>query len=225
MNTFQTSTISQTISKDAERFGRITAWLSPGTYQIGIVGAGNDGSGDDMNLNAVSLSRSNHGTFNARSYDKDAFGFSKTFSVSDVPDIETNITLDRYVGKLCVQIDGELPEFISRVELSFDHRLWVSLSDFRSSEIEGRNEVLKDLNISDGNLAEYTRFITPGEANVRFLTYDNDGKQINATDVHVNIYSNKRTIIRGNVENLLNQTPFEISVNDTWDSDVIVPLQ
>jgi len=41
----------------------------------------------------------------------------------------------------------------------------------------------------------------------------------------VNIYANKRTIIKGEAKNLLNQTPFEVSVNDIWEANVIVPLR
>ncbi|MDE6927797.1 MAG: hypothetical protein K2P06_03645 [Muribaculaceae bacterium] len=40
----------------------------------------------------------------------------------------------------------------------------------------------------------------------------------------MNIYANKRTIIKGEAKNLLNQTPFEVSVNDIWEANVIVPL-
>lgn len=223
-STYETTTISQTPTQDGDNFGTITAWLAPGEYNIGIIGAGNDGTGDDRNAKAVSISRSNQGHFNGCSYDKDAFGFTQSITVGNNSEVSSSVTLKRYVGKLCIQIDGVLPEVINRVEVSFDHRLWVSLSDYKSSEIEGRNEILQDLSITDGTLAEYNRYITPGEFQVKFVTYDTADKQISTITVPVNIHANKRTIIKGEAKNLLNQTPFEVSVNDIWEADVIIPL-
>lgn len=223
-STYETTTISQTPMQDGENFGTIIAWLAPGEYNIGIIGAGNDGTGDAMGAKSVSISRSNYGHFNGRSYDKDAFGFAQSITIGSDSDIDSNITLKRYVGKLCVQIDGVIPDVINRVEVSFDHRLWVSLSDYKSSEIEGRNEVSQDLLIADGTIGEYTRYITPGAFQVRFTTFDAADKQISTNTVPVNIYANKRTIIKGEAKSLLNQTPFEVNVNDIWESDVIVPL-
>ena len=221
---YETTTISQTQKQDGENFGTITAWLAPGEYNVGIIGAGVNGAGDNMNSNAVSISRSNHGYFNARSNDKDAFGFTKSITIGNDSEIDSNVLLERYVGKLCIQINGNLPDIMKRVEVSFDHRLWVSLADYTRSEIEGRKEVLQDLTISDGSLVEYTRFITPGSISVKITTYDTSNKQISSMTVPVSIYPNKRTIIKGEAKNLLNQTPFEVSVNDEWDADVIVPL-
>lgn len=54
-STYETTTISQTPTQDSDNFGTITAWLAPGEYNIGIIGAGNDGTGDDRNAKSVSI--------------------------------------------------------------------------------------------------------------------------------------------------------------------------
>lgn len=223
-STYQTTEVIQTSKQNIDDFGTLTLWLSPGTYRIGFIGMGKDGSGDNKGDNAINIKRSNSGTFNGSSYDKDAFGFEREYTISPNGHVDANIILERYVGKLCVQLDGKLPDAINRVQVNFDHRLWVSLKDRSNSEVEGRESVSHDFSIINGEVQDYTRFITPGDVAVTFTTFDESGQQINTMQVNVRMYANKQTIIKGEATNLLNQTPFEITVNDTWDDDVIVPL-
>lgn len=223
-STYQVTQTIHTPQQDGEDFGKVTLWLAPGTYRIGFIGDGKDGTGDNKGENATEIRRSNYGTFNGSSYDKDAFGFEQDYSIKSDGSIDANITLQRYVGKLCIQLDGELPNAISRVETSFEHRLWVNLNDRIKSDIEGRNSVTHEFISTDGVLQEYTRYITPGDVLVTFTSFDDSGNEISSMQVNIKMYANKRTIIKGKATNLLNQTPFEITVNDSWDDDVIVPL-
>lgn len=223
-STYQATQTIYTPQQDGEDFGKVTLWLAPGTYRIGFIGDGQNGTGDDKGDKATEIKRSNYGIFNGCSYDKDAFGFEQEYTIKSDGSIDTNITLQRYVGKLCIQLDGELPNVISRVETSFEHRLWVNLNDRIKSDIEGRNSVTYEFMITDGVLQEYTRYITPGDVLVTFTSFDDSDNEISSMQVNVKMYANKRTIIKGKATNLLNQTPFEITVNDSWDDDVIVPL-
>ena len=60
---------------------------------------------------------------------------------------------------------------------------------------------------------------------VNFTIYDKAGAKLGSTSVRVDFYQNRRTIVSGNLLDIISQKPFSITVTDDWEDDVIIPLQ
>lgn len=54
---------------------------------------------------------------------------------------------------------------------------------------------------------------------------DADNNELGTTNVTYSIYQNRRTIIHGNLTDVIKQKPFVITITDDWGTDVDVPLK
>ena len=60
---------------------------------------------------------------------------------------------------------------------------------------------------------------------VTLTLFDSSGAELGSTSVAVSFYQNRKTIVEGNLLDIISQKPFAITVTDDWGEDVVVPLE
>ena len=194
---------------------------------MAMVAASKNGKGDGKGSNAIGMNRTwyDTGNYSALCYDKEAYGFQQDITVASGTTINSQITLPRIVGMLCIQISGEIPDVIKRVHIEHRYEPEMNLSSGETIELSVSKSVSKDLTITDTNtLEEYSRYMFADDMTVYIITYDEENNQVSRMDIPVKVYKNRRTIIKGDSKTLLNETPFEVSIEDAWGNDNIIPL-
>jgi hypothetical protein len=82
------------------------------------------------------------------------------------------------------------------------------------------------LTIQSSAANEFGFYVLPQAGRTLTLSiYDDLGTELGTTSVPVSFYRNKRTIVEGNLLDVINQKSFVVTGSDEWDSDVVVPIQ
>lgn len=206
---------TQTIAANPDDFGTIELWLSPGTYTAQIAGfAGNDGmiekSGSDYYIYADNT---------------DTFFYKQSLTIDTGNSY--NIQLERLTGQLIIDItDESVSNEIKGYSVGFSpyNNYYIKNGLSMSS-----SRLTKTINVQDGAFPDFTYFMfQPPVDNVTELTISliaSDNSVLGQTIVGYKIYQNKKTIIRGNILDVITQKGLTITYNDEWGTDVIVPLQ
>jgi hypothetical protein len=216
---------SQSINSDAANFGKLSIMLTPGTYNAIFIGntANNQGGTFSMNLGTVLSSASGVSVT-----DKEVFYTNTTYTITPNSTSE-NVDLSRLVGKLILRLtDTNIPSYIGKINAQFNYlpRFLPMYNESATNPTGGGSDLNKDLSFTDSQISEMDVFLLPQTLRTLKITiYDEDNKELASTQVIFSIYSNKRTIIQGNILDVINQKDFNITVSDEWDSDVIVPIQ
>ena len=215
---------TQTVTTAGNDFGTIKMWLSKGEYETTFFGYGNtnvDGDASmfyDQSYHALWLYLNN----------KDAFINKNEVSINnETSNVESELT--RLNGALVIRLNDNIPADIGKVKVSFAYFPKWSVDDERAT-YEGNDGLATKhtdyLTISNSRVEEYTYYMLPQtNVTVNLTIYDTSGGELGTTSVITSFFKNKRTIIEGNLLDVINQTPFSITVTDDWEEDVIVPLQ
>lgn len=213
----------QSLEVDGSDFGTIKLWLPAGTYEVTFFGYGTKNkSGQaymyrDMDYNSLWLNVKN----------KDSFIYNEEITIEQsTANIDVNLT--RVNGALVIKLADEIPSDIGRIEVSFNYYpRWGVESEKAYFEGNGGLSTAynEDLTIIDSRVEEYVYYILPQVRTVTLSIYGSNGTQLGATSVSAEFFRNKRTIIQGNLLDIISQKPFSITVSDEWEDDVVIPLQ
>ena len=213
MNNATTKTGTQTIAESPDEFGTIELWLSPGTYTAQIAGFAGDGqlykSGTDYLLST---------------YNSDTFFCKETLTIDSGN--AYSIKLERLTGQLVIDItDESVSNDIKGYSVEFmpypTYYIKTGVTTSPSSRIT------QNINVQDGTFPDFTYFTfqAPIAQELTIKLVASDDSVLGQTIVGYNIYPNKKTIIRGNILDVITQKGLTITYNDEWGTDVIVPLQ
>lgn len=215
---------TQTATTAGNDFGTIKMWLAKGEYETTFFGYGSanaDGTASmyyEESYHALWLTLKN----------KDAF-INKNEVTIDNKTSDIGSELTRLNGALVIRLNDNIPADIGKVKVSFAYFPKWSVDDERAT-YEGNDGFATKrtdyLTISNSQIEEYVFYVLPKtNVTVSLTIYDTSGGELGTTSVVVSFFKNKRTIIEGNLLDVINQTPFSIMVTDDWEEDVVVPLQ
>lgn len=207
---------TQTITANPDEFGTIELWLSPGTYTAYI--AGYSTAADN---NAI-INRVDDG-FVVYTDNADTFIYASTITI-DAENNNYDVTLARYTGKLVIDITDEtIPDDVKGLKYEFGKYNTYYLA--KGLTPKGGN-ISESVMKSNGQFPEfgYYMFQSP-EMTLTISALGENNAILGATSVSIQIYKNKRTIVRGNILDVITQKGLTITYNDEWGTDVIVPLQ
>ena len=205
---------TQTISANPDEFGTIELWLSPGTYTAYFAGYAGDGVLRDAGNKEYRIQTTNAETFY----------FKNTLTIS-ASENTYNIQLERLSGKLVIDItDENVPNDIKGVKVSFAP---VDIYQVKDELTITSTAITNDINVANGVFPEYGYFMfaTQRAEDLLFQLIASDNSVLGECYVQYNIYKNKKTIVRGNILDIITQKGLSITYNDEWGTDVVVPIK
>ena len=225
VGSYQVITGEQTKASAGDDFGIIQLTVAPGDYNMFFVATGANPARDasisfnwgDSYTNETGFTMTNQELFTH--HERSIIDNTNTFF---------DVEVERLVGKLVVNLtDDELQGNVEKVKVSYEYlpRYLFSSDASQTDKWGHKSSINSEIEFKDGQFKEYTRFLTPQNGIVvTFTTYDINENEIASTSVTCNIYKNRRTIISGNLFDVLNNRNFTITVADEWGNDVNVPL-
>lgn len=211
---------SQTLAQSGDDFGKFELWIPKGTYNTSVIAYNKDGAPNqelqltyDNSYNAAFLKLQNADCFVYTNNQHDI--------TSDMESVDLN--LNRYVGQLVLRLNDNVPDDIKVVSVSTNLLNYYNITT-------GKNEyttctLSNSMSNTNGNVAEWSVFGMPQTERILKITiYDDNNSELGSCNVTYNIYSNRRTIITGNLTDVITQTPLNVTINDEWGNDAIVPL-
>lgn len=199
-----------------EDFGTFSAVLSAGGYYIRLYAYG-AGSGSIAMTNQAQQ---------FEGYDKDFFFLGKSFTVSS-DETTVSLSVPRESAMLRIKINDKVPSSVSKVTVSLstkEKRAGGSAADDmtkgRTYEMTITGDVLSTKDI-------YIPFASRNsKADVTIKVFENSSETASySIPVSVNFYANRRTVISGNLFDALNGKDLVITIQDSWGTDVNVPLE
>ena len=214
----------QSLSDAGDEFGHINLWIPTGNYKVTFFGYGNDNPSGEAGLRVEKDYNKTYININ----NKDGFMYNSEVSIGD-SETTTDVNLTRLSSKLVIKLNDVIPSDIGKIKarLTYYPLYDVARGEATYAGSSGLPNVMEEfLIIKNSNVEEYGFFLLPQRGRVLTITlYDTSNNELGSCNVTVSFYQNKRTIVEGNVLDVINQKPFVVTVTDTWDEDVIVPLQ
>lgn len=214
----------QTPTDAGDEFGTIKLWIAPGTYKTFIT-AQNIVDGDGGTF-LTGLKYDGYSFAYIYNINRDVFYYlDKQLTISkDMPSVDVNMSREN--GKVVLQLTDDFPEEIKSIKLTFSVQpAWnCESSSTYNLQFPPKQEIT--LPVKDGKVAEWGFFMHPGKDHTLTIAMiDADDNELGTTNVTYSIYQNRRTIIHGNLTDVIKQKPFVITISDDWGTDVDVPLK
>jgi len=204
---------NQTKTDAGDKFGTVELYLAPGTYNW-IFFATGDGNGSAK----VNIPRNRY-----EIDDKDSFILNETGKTISADQNNYSLVLPRKVGKLEINLADDLSEFAS-VEVSTQYYIFWLMDDDKLST-DGSNAPKTSLTIDNtGACPKYEAFILPQSISLTIGLKDKSGVTVASTTMDVTIYQNRKTIISGNLLDVLQGKALTVQVGDTWGDDNAIVL-
>lgn len=214
----------QALAGSGDNFGNIALWIPAGTYQLVFFGYGTTNSTGTAQMYVET--DYNRAMINLK--DKDAF-YLKIEKTIGVEDSQVDVNLARLNGKLVIKLNDIVPSDIKKIKARITYfPLFNTQTEIATYEgTSGTASIMESyLTIENGNVNEFGFYLLPQTGRTLTLSiYDDLGTELGTTSVPVSIYRNKRTIVEGNLLDVINQKTFVVTVSDEWDSDMVVPIQ
>lgn len=214
---------TQTLTNAGSDFGTIKMFLVAGTYKVVFFGYGTNNSGGsasmyvDNNSNEPRISLKN----------KDSFICTQEVTIGQET-TNVDINLNRLNGALVIRLNDEVPSEIGNIKVSFNYfPVWLISDEKATYEGNyGESTAFSDnLTIENSAIEEYIFYVLPQtQRTIKLTIYDNSNKELGSASVVASFYKNKRTIIEGNILDIISQKEFAVTVTDDWGDDVVVPL-
>lgn len=222
--TNQVYTGTQTLSSAGADFGTIKLWLAAGTYEAKFFGYGTNNTSGSASMYIPNGSNSPQISLK----NKDSFLFSEEITIEEeTTNVDVNLT--RLNGALIVRLNDEIPSEIGDIKVSFSYfPIWLISDEKATYEGSfGESTAFSDeLTIKNSSVEEYTFYVLPQtQRTIKLTIYDTADNELGSTSVVASFYRNRKTIIEGNILDIISQKPFAITVTDDWGEDVVVPLQ
>lgn len=216
---------SHSLLTDGETFGQLSVMLSPGNYNAIFLGntANNVNGTFSVDLGDNISSASAFSVFN-----KEVFYTKTSYTINNATKSE-EVDLSRIVGKLILQLnDKVVPNNVSKIGVSFEYlpRFRPMYNESTTSTTGYHATFNQDLNFTNSQIDELGIFLLPQTSKTMTISiYGLDNTIFASTKVVFSIYANKRTIVQGNLFDVINERDFSITVSDAWGEDVVIPLQ
>lgn len=215
---------TQSLANAGSDFGIIKLWLPFGNYEVTFLGYGEK----NVNGSAMMYYDNDYNALWVNVKNKDSFIESQEISIEQET-AKIDINLKRLNGALVVRLSDEIPTDIGKIEVNLGFFPKWSVSD-EKAYYEGNDglttKFTDELTISNSLVDEYVYYVLPQtNRSVNFTIYDKAGAKLGSTSVQVDFYQNRRTIVSGNLLDIISQKPFSITVTDDWEDDVVIPLQ
>lgn len=215
---------TQSLTNAGSNFGIIKLWLPLGNYEATFFGYGEK----NVNGSARMYYDDDYNSLWVDVKNKDSFIKTEEVTIEqDMTNIDMNLT--RLNGALVVRLTDEIPTDIGKIEINLGYFPKWSVYD-EQAYYEGNDglttKFTDELTISNSLVDEYVYYVLPQtNRSVNFTIYDKAGAKLGSTSVRVDFYQNRRTIVSGNLLDIISQKPFSITVTDDWEDDVVIPLQ
>lgn len=210
----------QTLASAGSDFGNIALWIPAGTYQITFFGYGASNS----NGSALMYVDNDYNKTYVNVKDKDSFFLNTEATISDATN-QVDVNLSRLNGKLVIKLNDVIPSDIKKIKAKLSYLpLYDVTKGYAITEgSSGIATIMESyLTIQSSAANEFGFYVLPQAGRTLTLSiYD----ELGSCSVAVSFYQNKRTIVEGNLLDVINQKPFAVTVSDLWDTDVNVPLQ
>lgn len=210
---------TQTASDAGNDFGTIKVWIPGGTYKVFFAAFNESGDCTGILHYPISSDRKIVPKIKANC---DAFSYMNTSMKITTETNSVDVALNRCVGKVTLRLTDNFPDEIKRV-----HVYWLQSTEFQmeTGKITDHEHVNADLVVKNGVVDELSYFAMPDDYDMKLTMYDADDAEIGETHVNFQIIKNRRTIIHGNLLDVIKQKPFTITISDDWGTDVDVPLK
>lgn len=215
---------TQSLTNAGSDFGIIKLWLPLGNYEASFFGYGEK----NVNGSARMYYDDDYNSLWVDVKNKDSFIKTEEVTIEqDMTNIDMNLT--RLNGALVVRLTDEIPTDIGKIEINLGYfPRWSVYNE--QAYYEGNDglttKFTDELTISNSLVDEYVYYVLPQtNRSVNFTIYDKAGAKLGSTSVRVDFYQNRRTIVSGNLLDIISQKPFSITVTDDWEDDVVIPLQ
>lgn len=213
ISTFKEYSGTQTKAAAGDDFGKFSLMLSPGTYAVNVLAyPGDKGS-------SVTLDQSNDRIL---AYDRDAFFKSTDANVQAGTD-SYSVVLDRIVGQLSVHFNDDFSDFGS-VKITIEgvkysrQMMSESLSTLTTT-------VEKTLTVgANGACPDFSMFAFPQTMTLKIKLFDKSDVELGTTTKIIDVYKNRKTIVSGNLLDVLSGKEFAVQINDDWGTDNEVSL-
>lgn len=215
---------TQSLTNAGSDFGIIKLWLPLGNYEATFFGYGEK----NVNGSAIMYYDDDYNSLWVDVKNKDSFIKTEEVTIEqDMTNIDMNLT--RLNGALVIRLTDEIPTDIGKIEMNLGYFPRWSVYD-EQAYYEGNDglttKFTDELTISNSLVDEYEYYVLPQtNRSVDFTIYDKAGAKLGSTSVRVDFYQNRRTIVSGNLLDIISQKPFSITVTDDWEDDVVIPLQ
>ncbi|NDW18625.1 hypothetical protein D0T53_06815 [Dysgonomonas sp. 216] len=205
-------------------FGNISLWIPAGTYQLVFFGYGVDNSTGTASMYVEK--DYNRAMINLKN--KDSFYF-KTEKTIETENGQVDINLSRLNSKLVIRLNDAVSSDIKKIKARMTYYPLFNTQD-ESVTYEGSSGVASVmesyLTIENESVNEFGFYLLPQTGRTLILSvYDESDNELGSCSVTVSFYKNKKTIVEGNLFDVITQKPFVVTVSDEWDEDVVVPIQ
>lgn len=216
---------SQSKATDVANFGKLSVMLTPGNYHAIFIGSTSNNPGGTLSVNFGTAFSSD---VSFTTLDKEVFYTRTTYAITNTSTAE-DVDLSRIVGKLVLRLtDTSIPSYFGKIKVKFDYlpRFRPMYNESATNPTGYAADFEKDLSFTSSQIDETGLFLLPQTSRIMRITiYNSSNEELASTQVSFSIYSNKRTIIQGNILDVINNRGFNITVSDEWDEDVIIPIQ
>lgn len=211
-------------SVGSDVFGNISLWIPAGTYELAFFGFGTNNSTGTASM--YYEKDYNRAMINLK--DKDSF-YLTTEKTIGAEDSQVDINLSRLNSKLVIRLNDAIPSDIKKIKARMTYYpLFNTKTETVTHEgTSGFPSVMESfLTIENGSINEFGFYLLPQNGRTLTLSvYDDGNNELGACSVTVSFFKNKKTIVEGNLFDVITQKPFVVTVSDEWDEDVIVPIQ
>ena len=212
---------SQSITANASTFGTIEETLPTGEYYLVFTGR----TGENANIGNFQCTWDESiGHARVSSYNKDLFYLKKTHTITQESNV--NIEMPRLVGKLVFRLtDTEKPSDVAKVMVNFyDGASWSVLDNcVLTNRSTTRSE---EIRFTNGAFEEIGFYLLPHDnGGGTIKTYDSNDNEIASVPFNFDIKSHQKTIVSGNLFDVINGRDFTITVLDEWVDDININLQ
>jgi len=199
-------------------FGTIELWLTPGTYSAYFAGTTDTNKG-------ILMDKTNGSSpyYYINESNADVFFSGESLTITANSNAYT-IDMSRLTGQLVVDLtDDDVPDDIAKATAVFPLAAQYNIKTNATTAPTTNKST--DITITGGAFNDVSHFLFPvTNQSVTISLLDANGGVLGSTSVNYDIIANKRTIIRGNILDIVTQKGLSVQYDDTWDDDNIVDL-
>lgn len=214
----------QTLASAGNDFGNVDLWIPAGMYDVTFFGYGTNNATGSASMQ---VEKDYNKTY-VNVKDKDSFihSFQTTIADANTP---VGVNLLRLNGRLVVKLNDVIPSEIKKIKvrLAYYPRYDVALKQATYESSNGFASIKESyLTVQNSTVDEFGFFmLAQSGISLTLSIFDESDVELGSYSTTVSVHQNKRTIVQGNILDVINQKPFDITVSDEWDTDINVPLQ
>lgn len=217
----------QKLSIVGSEFGTIPLWVPAGTYNFAFMGYGENNPSGSATMYIAESPTSPNSYIDVK--DKDVFYNITSSAAISTTDTLVDINISRLNAKLVLRLNDTIPSQISKIKakITYFPRFNLNTNYATYNNTTGAATSTESfLTITNGVVNEFGFFVLPqSNATLTLTVYDDATNELGSYAMKLAFYKNRRTIVDGNLLDVINQKPFEITVSEDWGDDYQVPLK